>query len=98
MASRSEVSSSGAKVEHALVAGGLLRLQLSAEVAHDEVLEVVGALVRAHEVGRQCGVEVMPARVRPRVDNAWSCSLASCSTLGRAGSASHDARASSCSG
>ena len=46
----------GREVEHPLVAGGLLGLELAAEVAHHEVLEVEGALVGAHQVGRQRGV------------------------------------------
>ena len=41
------------EVEHPLVAGGLLGLELAAQVAHHEVLEVVGPLVGAHQVGGQ---------------------------------------------
>ena len=46
----------GGEVEHALVTGGGLGLELAAEVAHDEVLEVERPLVGPHEVGRERGV------------------------------------------
>ncbi len=49
-----------------LVRGGVgVGGQLAPEVAHDEVLEVVGALVRADEVGRQGGVADDPAQRQP---------------------------------
>ena len=55
----------GREVEHPLRARGLLGLELAAQVAHHEVLEVVGALVGAHEVGGERGVAGDPGQLEP---------------------------------
>ena len=88
----------GREVEHPLVAGGLLGLELAARWRTTRSSRSIGALVGAHEVGRQRGVA---GDAGQRSARGWPAPGAApwrrAAPWGRSGSASQAASAASCS-